>query len=43
MFPQPPQRLKIIDKDKESIGDKGSAWKNDRPEKKEFLSPLCNK
>ena len=28
---------------KESIGNKDSAWKNDISEKKELLSPLCNK
>ena len=29
-----------MDKDKKSIGDKGSAWKNDISKKKELLSSL---
>ena len=29
--------------DKESIRDKGHAWKNEISEKKKLLNPLCNK
>ena len=43
MILNPKNRDIIMDKDKESIGNKGSAWKNDKFEKKELLSPLCNK